>query len=91
MVTCVYLREVVYQTSSGCSLVVNLVFCAMPPPILLPDLSSADVAHPAVGPLLELIQQQGQVITELKREIGRLKDEIAHLKGHPPKPKIRPS
>jgi len=63
----------------------------MPPPILLPDLSSADVAHPAVGPLLELIQQQGQVITELKREIGRLKDEIAHLKGHPPKPKIRPS
>jgi len=63
----------------------------MPSSLPLPNLSPADVAHPAVSPLLEVIEQQGQLITELKGEIQRLKDEIAHLKGQPPKPKLRPS
>jgi len=49
-------------------------------------------------PLLDVIrqqdvrlQQQGQLMDELKEELQRLKDEIAHLKGHKSKPKIRPS
>ncbi len=63
----------------------------MPPSLPLPDLSSADLAHPAVGRLLAVIDQQGQLITALKEEIQRLKEEIAHLKGHSSKPKIRPS
>ena len=37
-----------------------------------------------VALLLEVIRQQGEIIQELK-------DEIARLKGHNPKPKITPS
>ena len=71
---------------------------AMNSSIPLPALSPADLAHPAVVPLLEVIrqqdarlQQQSQRIDELKEALQRLKDEMAHLKGHKSKPKIRPS
>ena len=67
-------------------------------PIPLPDLSPSERLHPAVMPLLDVIrqqdvrlQQQGQLLDELKEELQRLKDEIAYLKGHKAKPKIRPS
>ena len=64
----------------------------------IPALRSADLAHPVIVSLLDVIRQQDtllqhqvQTIEALKGEIQRLRDEIAHLKGHSPKPKIRPS
>ena len=68
--------------------------CSIP----LPDLSPSDRSHPAVVPLLDVIrqqdvrlQQQDQLMDERQEELQRLKDEIAYLKGHKSKPKIRPS
>ncbi len=66
--------------------------------IPLPDLSPSDRLHPAVLPLLDVIrqqdvrlQQQDQLLDEFREDLQRLKDEIAYLKGHKTKPKIRPS
>jgi len=74
------------------------MFCGMNAPIKIPELSSSDTQHPAVVKVLEvlhqqvlIIQQQGQTIDDLKAEIHRLHEEIAHLKQHKGKPKIRPS
>jgi len=71
---------------------------AMHSSIPLPDLSPTDRTHPAVVPLLEVIrqqdvrrQQQDQRMDELREALQRLKDEIAHLKGHTSRPKLRPS
>jgi hypothetical protein len=46
---------------------------------------------PIVVQLLELIEQQASIVGQQAEQIQLLKDEIARLKGHNPKPKIRPS
>jgi hypothetical protein len=50
------------------------------PPANIPEEAKSEV----VVPLLEIIKQQAELIQELR-------DEIARLKGHNPKPKISPS
>ena len=60
-------------------------------PLTIPDLSSADIQHPAVVKLLEVLQQQALIIQQQSETIQRLADEIAQLKQHNAKPKIRPS
>jgi hypothetical protein len=49
----------------------------------LPPIPEAEKT-PLVVALLEIIHQQAT-------EIQQLKDEVAHLKGHPPRPSVRPS
>jgi hypothetical protein len=50
-----------------------------------------DEKSPIVVQLLELIEQQASIVQQQAEQIQLLKDEIARLKGHNPKPKIRPS
>ena len=46
---------------------------------------------PIVKLLLNIISQQTEIIQKQAAEIQLLKDEVARLKGKPPKPKISPS
>jgi hypothetical protein len=46
---------------------------------------------PVVSALLEIAEQQSATIQQQAEIIQQLKDEIARLKGQKPKPKIRPS
>lgn len=55
------------------------------------NIPEADRKNPTVIFLLELLEQQAEVILLLQEEIQVLKDEIARLKNHKPKPKIKPS
>lgn len=55
----------------------------MPALSTLIDIPEAE-RTPLVSSLLELLHQQSELI-------GQLKDEIAKLKGNPPRPKIKPS
>ena len=56
----------------------------------LPNISE-DEKSPLVVQLLALIEQQASITQQQAEQIQLLKDEIARLKGHNPKPKIRPS
>ena len=51
--------------------------------IKIPQFASNEL-NPKVLKLLEIIQQQGEAIQQLR-------DEVAQLKGHKIKPKIKPS
>jgi hypothetical protein len=55
----------------------------MKPTIRIPEIPEEEKSETVVL-LLEIIRQQGEIIQELK-------DEIARLKGHNPRPKIEPS
>jgi Transposase IS66 family len=55
------------------------------------NIPEADAKNPTVIFLLELLEQQAEIILRLQEEIQVLKDEIARLKNHKPKPKIKPS
>ncbi|RLB12034.1 MAG: hypothetical protein DRG39_02980 [Deltaproteobacteria bacterium] len=43
---------------------------------------------PIILQLLEIIEQQSETMILQAEEIQQLKDQIARLKGHKPKPKI---
>ena len=51
-----------------------------------PDLEAASAEE-----LKELVQTLLQEVAELRRENGALREEIARLKGKPPRPDVRPS
>ena len=51
---------------------------------ILKSLPASDLENPTIMLLIEIIHNQ-------QEEISRLKDEIARLKGLPPRPKLRPS
>ena len=53
------------------------------PKIKVPPFSGAEL-NPKIVALFEIIQQQGE-------QLQALRDEVARLKGHKPKPKIKPS
>lgn len=55
------------------------------------NIPEVDSKNPSVIFLLELLEQQTEIILRLKEKIQELKDEIARLKNHKPKPKIKPS
>jgi hypothetical protein len=55
------------------------------------NIPETDGKNPTVIFLLELLEQQAEIILRLQEEIQVLKDEIARLKNHKPKPKIKPS
>jgi len=70
----------------------------MNPPITLPELSETDRQHPAVVKVLGVVHHQAliieqlyQTITTLKAKIEQLQEEIAYLKQHKGRPKLRPS
>jgi len=50
-----------------------------------------DRANPTIILLLELLEQQCESILVLKEQNQILRDEIARLKNHKPKPKIKPT
>ena len=58
--------------------------------IELPPISDAE-RTPLVEALLALIDAQQQRIQQLEETVGKLRDEIALLKGEKPRPKIAPS
>ncbi len=58
--------------------------------IELPPISEEELT-PTVKALLDIISQCVQIIESQNEEIQQLKDEIARLKGRPPKPKIEAS
>lgn len=55
------------------------------------SIPEADSKNPTVIFLLELLEQQVEIILRFQEENQLLKDEIARLKNHKPKPKIKPS
>src|SRR5262245_50205894 len=58
--------------------------------IELPPIPDAE-RTPLVEALLGIIDTQQQHIQQLEETLGKLKDEIAVLKGQKPRPKITPS
>jgi hypothetical protein len=58
--------------------------------IELPSIPDAE-RTPLVEALLALIDTQQQCIRQLEETVGKLRDEIALLKGEKPRPKITPS
>jgi hypothetical protein len=58
--------------------------------IELPPISAAE-RTPLVEALLAIIDAQQQRIQQLEETVGKLRDEIALLKGEKPRPKIAPS
>ncbi len=60
------------------------------PKIEIPKISPED-RSPVVSQLLGIIEQQSTLLQRLTEEIQLLRDEIARLKNHKPKPKIPPS
>lgn len=62
----------------------------MRPPIDFSEIPEIEKT-PVVSALLEIVEQQSVTIQQQAEIIQQLKDEIAGLKGQKPKPKIRPS
>ncbi len=60
------------------------------PKIEIPEISPEDKS-PVVSQLLGIIEQQSALLQRLVEEIQLLRDEIARLKNHKPKPRIPPS
>lgn len=58
--------------------------------IKIPDIPESE-RTPTVIALLEICTQQQEQIHLLKEQVQGLKDEVARLKRHKPKPKIKPS
>jgi hypothetical protein len=60
----------------------------MSPPI---DSPPADLNRLSKAALKSLVVKQWEQLTELQRVVAALRDEIARLKGGPPRPNIKPS
>jgi hypothetical protein len=60
----------------------------MSPPI---DSPPADLNRLSKAELKSLVVKQWEQLTELQRVVAALRDEIARLKGGPPRPNIKPS
>jgi hypothetical protein len=60
----------------------------MSPPI---DSPPADLDRLSKAELKSLVVKQWEQLTELQRVVAALRDEIARLKGGPPRPNIKPS
>jgi hypothetical protein len=58
--------------------------------IELPSIPDAQ-RTPLMEALLAILDQQQQHIQQLEHTVGKLRDEIAILKGQMPRPKIAPS
>lgn len=59
-------------------------------PSPLPEIPAADL-KPWVADLLRVVEELGEQVRFLEEENGRLKDEIAVLKGEKARPKFKPS
>lgn len=58
--------------------------------IQIPCFSPSEL-NPGILKLLEIIQEQGEAILRQGEQIQALRDEVARLKGHKGRPKIKPS
>ena len=62
----------------------------MEPTLTLPPIAVEDMT-PLVRQLIDLVRQQTEQIEQLTADNQTLRDEVARLKKHAPRPKVKPS